>query len=63
MDQKKITCLCSLRFTEEEFKRHFDSCQPFRSQFKQFDSIFGEILKLYSQPKERLLILKFLLKQ
>ena len=63
MDQKKIACPCSQKFNEEEFKKHFSSCQAFRSQFKVFDSRFGELLKLYSQPKEKLLIVKFLLKE
>ena len=63
MDQRKITCVCGKRFDEEEFQRHFSSCQPFKSQFKEFDSKFGELLKSYSEPKERLLIVKFLLKQ
>ena len=63
MDQKKIECACSQKFTEEEFKRHFNSCIPFRLQFKEFDSKFGKLLKLYSEPEEKLLIVKFLLKQ
>ena len=63
MDQRKITCVCGQQFSEEEFQRHFGSCQPFKSQFKEFDSKFGELLKSYSEPKERLLIVKFLLKQ
>ncbi len=63
MDQMKITCVCSQKFNEEEFQKHFSSCQPFKSQFKEFDSKFGELLKSYSEPKERLLIVKFLLKQ
>ena len=63
MDQRKITCVCGQKFAEEEFQRHFSSCQPFKSQFKEFDSKFGELLKSYSEPKERLLIVKFLLKQ
>ena len=63
MDQKKITCVCGQKFVEEEFQSHFNSCHPFKSQFKEFDSKFGELLKSYSEPKERLLIVKFLLKQ
>ena len=63
MDQRKITCVCGQKFAQEEFQRHFSSCQPFKSQFKEFDSKFGELLKSYSEPKERLLIVKFLLKQ
>ena len=63
MDQNKITCACGQQFLEEEFGKHFGVCQPFKQQFKEFDSKFGELLKSYSEPKERLLIVKFLLKQ
>ena len=63
MDQKKITCECRLKFNEEEFERHFSSCQPFKLKFKEFDSKFSQLLISYSEPKERLLIIKFLLKQ
>ena len=63
MDQRKLSCACGQQFTEEEFARHYGTCQPFKQQFKEFDSKFGELLKAYSEPKERLLIVKFLLKQ
>ena len=63
MDQRKLTCVCTQQFTEEEFLRHYGSCSLFKTQFKEFDSKFGELLKAYSEPKERLLIVKFLLKQ
>jgi len=63
MDQRKLTCACTQQFTEEEFERHYRSCSSFKTQFKEFDSKFGELLKAYSEPKERLLIVKFLLKQ
>ena len=63
MDQRKITCSCGRQFTEEEFSKHFNSCQSFKLQFKEFDNKFGELLKAYSEPKERLLIVRFLLKE
>ena len=63
MDQRKLTCVCGQQFSEEEFARHYSSCQLFKQQFREFDSKFGELLKQYSEPKERLLIVKFLLKQ
>jgi len=63
MDQRKLECVCKQQFTEEEFARHYISCMLFKQQFKEFDSKFGELLKAYSEPKERLLIVKFLLKQ
>jgi len=63
MDQRKLTCSCGQQFNEEDFTRHYTICVPFKQQFKEFDSKFGELLKSYSEPKERLLIVKFLLKQ
>jgi len=63
MDQRKIKCICDQKFSEEELAKHYLLCIPFKSQFKEFDSIFGKLLKSYSIPKERLLIVKFLLKQ
>ena len=63
MDQRNLTCACGEQFSEDNFRRHYGSCQPFKQQFKEFDSKFGELLKAYSEPKERLLIVKFLLKQ
>ena len=58
MDQRKLSCSCGQQFTEEEFIRHYGGCQPFKQQFKEFDSKFGELLKSYSEPKENLLIVK-----
>ena len=63
MDQHKITCSCNQQFTEEEFTKHYSSCHIFKSNFKDFDKNFGELLKSFSEPKERLLIVRFLLKQ
>lgn len=63
MDQRKLPCVCGLEFDEEQFKEHFGKCRAFKEQFKEFDQKFGELLKSYSEPKERLIIVKFLLKQ
>ena len=63
MDQRKLTCVCGQQFSEDEFARHYSSCQLFKQQFREFDSKFGELLKQNSEPKEKLLIVKFLLKQ
>ena len=45
MDQIKLSCGCGQQFTEEEFARHYGTCRPFKQQFKEFDSKFGELLK------------------
>ena len=53
MDQRKLTCSCGQQFSEEEFTKHYNTCQQFKHQFKEFDTKFGELLKSYSEPKER----------
>ena len=61
MDPNKIKCKCGITFTKNEFLQHFQKCQDFKNNFKHFDQEFGEILKRYSEPKENLFIIKFLL--
>ena len=63
MDQFKIICECNHSFTQEEFSKHFEECEDLNKCFNEFDSKFSSLLKQYSKPKERLLILYFLLKQ
>ena len=63
MNQIKLPCCCGEKFSEEDLGKHYYSCQAFKQQFKLFDAKFGELLKIYSEPKETLLIIKFLLKE
>ena len=49
-------------FTNNEFSKHFGGCQQFKAEFEEFDSKCGALLKAYSEPKEKLLIVRFLLK-
>ena len=63
MSETNIKCKCSIMFKEEQFIKHFPSCKDFRISFKNFDQQFGELLKLHSDPKENLLIIRILLKQ
>lgn len=63
MEDNLVKCKCDLSFPEEEFVKHFQKCETFRKTFKTFDSQLGELLKLYSEPKENLIIIKVLLKQ
>ena len=62
MDQTKLKCMCGEQFLPNDFTKHFGSCPQFKAEFKEFDSKFGELLKAYSEPKEKLLIVRFLLK-
>ena len=63
MDRRPLICECGEEFNEDDFAKHFGTCTEFKMQFKDFDQKFGELLKAYSEPKERLRIVKFLLKQ
>ena len=62
MDPNRIKCMCGETFNVGDFQNHFGKCQQFKAEFKDFDSKFGELLKAYSEPKEKLLIVRFLLK-
>ena len=63
MEEIMIKCMCGQQFSESEFLKHFRNCLQFKNEFKKFDSTLGELIKEYSQPKEKLLIVRFLLKQ
>ena len=63
MDKSHLKCKCGQLMNETEFKNHFSKCKDFKNDFKEFDSQFGELLKKYSEPKENLFIIRFLLGQ
>ena len=62
MEQNNLKCMCGQIFTNNEFSKHFGGCQQFKAEFKEFDTKFGELLKAFSEPKEKLLIVRHLLK-
>ena len=63
MDKTKFFCECGEEFLESEFISHFNLCNKFKIFFKDFDTKLSQLLIEYSKPKERLKIIKFLLKQ
>ena len=63
MDKRKIKCECKKYFYFDDFSKHFKWCKDFKKIFLNFDSKIGLLLKEFSKPKERLLIVQFLLKQ
>ena len=63
MDLNSIKCKCGKIFSKQDFHQHFQKCQDFKNNFKHFDQEFGELLKRYSEPKDNLFIIKFLLSQ
>ena len=63
MNEKTIKFECKKDFYTEEFSNHFGSCKDFNIIFNEFNSKIAYLLKKYSEPKERLLIIHSLLKQ
>ena len=63
MDLSTLKCICGQIYNEDQFSKHFRECIKFKDEFKEFDSKFGELLKTYSEPIERLIIVRYLLKQ
>jgi hypothetical protein len=61
--EKEIKCACGNIFEENDFSQHFKHCKDFKKDFKNFDQNFSNLLKNNSEPKEKLLIIRFLLKQ
>ena len=61
--EKEIKCICGVIFDISDFKNHFTECQQFKDCFGDFDDQLSKFIKSYSQPKEQLLIIKFLFKQ
>ena len=61
--EKEIKCICGVIFDISDFKKHFTECEKFNECFGDFDNQLSKFIKSYSQPKEQLLIIKFLFKQ
>jgi len=61
MDINKIKCSCGQEFKASDFSNHFRRCKQLISEFKEFDSIVNNLLKAYSNPMEKLLIVRYLL--
>ena len=57
--EKEIKCVCGIIFETSDFKKHFTECQKFKESFGEFDEQLSKFIKSYSQPKEQLLIIKF----
>ena len=60
MNYSKIKCECNEYFDKNEFEKHYILCPEFKRVYKYFDIKIGELLRLFSNPKERILILQFL---
>ena len=62
MEQDKLKCICGVTFLSNDFNKHYGGCTQFKSEFKDFISKMNELLKPYLASKEKLLIIRHLLK-
>lgn len=60
---KIFKCYCNNDFDEINFEKHFKKCKPFINKFEEFDKKITYLLQNYSEKKEDLINVKFLLKQ
>ena len=63
MENPLIKCKCDTEFNENDFIKHYGSCNYFKNYFKEFDTKFGELLKTYSEEPTNMFIIRFLLNQ
>ena len=61
--EKEIRCKCGNVMPEDDFRIHFKKCAFFKKAFRKFDESFSLLLKDFSEPKDNLLIIRFLLKE
>ena len=59
--EKEIKCVCGTIYEISDFKNHFTQCPKFKECFTDFDDQLSKFIKSYSQPKEQLLIIKYVL--
>ena len=62
MEQNILKCICNNKYKESEFKSHFTKCFQFKEYFNDFDYKLSELIKIYSEPKDNLLLINYLLK-
>ena len=62
MEQNIYKCICKNKFKESEFKSHFTKCIQFKEYFGDFDYKLSELIKIYSEPKDNLFLINYLLK-
>ena len=61
--EKEIKCICGTIFEENDFAQHIKKCEQFKEVFTDFDNKISKFIKSYSNPKEQLLIIKFILER
>ena len=58
--EKEIKCVCGTIYENNDFSHHIKNCEPFKEVFTDFDSKISKFIKSYSNPKEQLLLIKFI---
>ena len=60
---KEIKCVCGTIYENNDFSHHIGKCEQFKEVFSDFDSKVSKYIKRYSNPKEQLMIIKFILER
>jgi len=61
--EKEIKCVCGTIYENNDFNQHIKKCEQFREVFTDFDNQISKLIKSHSNPKENLVIIKFILKK
>ena len=61
--EKEIKCICGAIYETKDFQNHFKECQQFKECFSSFDDKLSKLIKSYSEPKDQLLLIRFLFNQ
>ena len=61
--EKEIKCICGTIYDTKDFQNHFKECQQFKECFSSFDDKLSKLIKSYSEPKDQLLLIRFLFNQ
>ncbi len=61
--EKKIKCICGAIYETKDFENHLKECKEFKECFNSFNDTMSKLIKTYFNPKEHLLLMKFLFNQ
>ena len=59
--EKEIKCVCGIIYDNNDFEQHIKDCDKFKEAFGEFDNKISQLIKDHSNPKKKLLIIKFIL--
>ena len=61
--EKEIKCTCGTIYETKDFEKHLMECPEFKECFKSFNDTVKKLINSYFNPKEQLLLMKFLFNQ